>query len=119
MNYETQVSWDADLIDLWFTDIDNPIAKGLCYRAIKITTGAPAATVGKFMVGAMIQNAVSGVWYAMTGSTASPAWTVNGTGAAGPTGPTGYTGFTGPSVTGPTGYTGYTGPTGFTGPTGA
>ncbi len=55
----------------------------------------------------------NGTIYSMTGTSASPSWTVNGTGATGPTGPTGYTGYTGGiGATGYTGYTGYTGPGG-------
>lgn len=46
--------------------------------AFKTTTGAPAATAGYFAPSAMIFNLVDGTWYQMTGSTASPAWTLNG-----------------------------------------
>lgn len=73
---------------------------------------------GTYQVGCILIRTDNGTWYAMTGSTASPSWTVNGVGAVGPTGPTGYSGYTGPSVTGPTGYTGPIGSTGYTGYTG-
>ncbi len=70
---------------------------------------------GTYQVGCLCIRTDNGTLYSMTGTTDSPSWTVNGTGAAGPTGPTGYTG---PSVTGATGYTGPIGATGYTGYTG-
>lgn len=76
IQYETSVGWDPDLIDLEYTDIDNAIAPGLVARAVKITTGVPVATAGYFMPGAIIANAVSGVLYQNTGTTASPIWSV-------------------------------------------
>lgn len=76
MNYETSVGWDVSLIDLWFTDIDNPLVKGLVWRATKITTGAPTATAGYFMPGCEIANAVDATLYLNTGTTASPAWSL-------------------------------------------
>lgn len=81
MNYKTDVDWDTTLFDLWFTDIDNTAAKGLVYSAFKNTSGAPAATAGYFMVGAVVTNAVTGIQYKNTGSTASPVWSVVTTGA--------------------------------------
>lgn len=75
VQYKTTVLWDAELIDLEFTDTLNSIVKGLVQSAVKITTGAPAATAGYFMPGAIIQNAVSGIAYLNTGTTASPVWT--------------------------------------------
>ncbi len=60
-----------------------------------------------YQTGCICLRTDNGSLYTMTGTPASPAWTLNGTGAAGATGPTGYTG---PSSTGATGYTGYTGP---------
>lgn len=76
MNYKTDVDWDTTLFDLWFTDIDNTVAKGLVYSAFKNTAGAPTATAGFFMVGAVVTNAVTGIQYKNTGTTASPVFTV-------------------------------------------
>ncbi len=75
--YKMTVEWDADLRDLGYADTlgGNPVS-GLVVSATKITTGAPAATAGKFMPGAIIQNGISGVLYSNTGSTASPVWSV-------------------------------------------
>lgn len=72
MNYYTQVTWDVNLRDVWLTDIDNPLVKGLVKSGVYIVTGAPAATVGKFMPSAIIYNAVDGTAYINTGTTAAP-----------------------------------------------
>lgn len=74
MNYDTQVDWDINLIDVWYTDIDNPLVKGLVTSGVYIVTGAPVATADKFIPGALIKNAVSGLVYQNTGSTAAPVW---------------------------------------------
>ncbi len=76
MNYDTVVSWDSNLIDVWYTDIDNPLVKGLVKSGVYIVTGSPAATAGKFMPGAVIYNAVDGTMYIMTGTTAAPVWSL-------------------------------------------
>lgn len=76
IQYYTTVDWDSSLIDLEYTDADNSVVPELCTNAIKITSGAPAATAGKFIPGARIQNAVTGVNYQNTGTTASPVWSV-------------------------------------------
>lgn len=81
VQYKTDVDWDSTLIDLEFTDIDNPLVKGLVEKAIKITTGAPAATAGKFIPGGEVVNAVDGTSYRNTGTTAAPAFTLIPTGA--------------------------------------
>lgn len=65
----------------------------------------PETQVGTYQVGCIAIRTDNGTQYQMTGTTASPSWTLNGTGSVGPTGATGYTGYTGR-----TGYTGYTGP---------
>lgn len=116
IQYAQTVSWDAEIIDVGFLGSEQSVPlvlRGLASCGIKITTGAPAATVGHWIPGATIQNAVSTVFYRNSGSTASPVWTAIGGGTTGATGPTGASG------TGPTGSTGATGPTGPTGPTGA
>lgn len=85
MNYQTVVPWDATLRDAWFTDTDTigSAFAGLVFQAIKITTGAPTATAGVFIPGAIIMNAVDGTIYQNTGTTASPTWTLNGTSGGG------------------------------------
>lgn len=74
MNYDLLVSWDANLIDVWYTDIDNPNAKGLVRSGIYIASGAPATNAGYYMPGAMIQNVIDKTWYIMNGTTAAPTW---------------------------------------------
>lgn len=76
MNYDTIVGWDVNLVDIWYTDIDNPLVKGLVRSGVYIVTGAPAVNAGYYMPGAMIQNAVDKTWYINTGSTASPVWSL-------------------------------------------
>ncbi len=110
MQILTNVLWDAALTDVELIE-SNAFTRqagiaGLVLKAIKMTTGAPAATPGKFIPGAFVQNSVSGVIYQNTGSTASPTWTSIGSGSPGPTGPTGPTGPSGSGATGPTGPTG-------------
>lgn len=74
MNYQTVVDWDVNLRDVWFTDADTlPTAlQGLVKSGIYITAGAPTATAGKFIPGAIVQNAVTGDVYRNQGSTATP-----------------------------------------------
>ena len=78
VQYQTGVDWDVTLIDLEYTDATTaPTAmQGLVQTAVKTTSGAPTATAGKFIPGAIVQNAVTGLLYVNTGSTASPVWTV-------------------------------------------
>lgn len=66
IQYYRNVNWDAALQDLETNET------GLVIQCQKITTGAPTATAGKFVAGALVQNIVSGVVYQNTGSTASP-----------------------------------------------
>lgn len=72
------VTWDTTLRDLMYVDANNPDAtlNGLVQSAIMTATGAPAATAGYFMPGALIQNAVDGTLYLNTGTTAVPVWTI-------------------------------------------
>jgi hypothetical protein len=73
INFDTVVPWDSTLADVGYADADNgTILKGLVINALKTTTGAPTATAGKFLPGAIVQNVVSGITYINTGSTASP-----------------------------------------------
>ncbi|MGH7249356.1 MAG: hypothetical protein ACREGC_00095 [Minisyncoccia bacterium] len=92
----------------YFTD-----ASGLLLFVVVDTTPETQANV--YQVGCLAIRTDNGTLYQMTGTSASPSWTINGVGSAGPTGPTGYTG---PAVTGATGYTGPLGATGYTGYTG-
>lgn len=79
VQYKTSVGFDTTLADLEFTDAQTAMVQAglarLIISAVKITTGAPTATVGRFIPGAIIQNAVSGVVYRNSGSVASPVWT--------------------------------------------
>lgn len=75
VQYETKVSWDSSLADVGFADADNKsILKGLAISALKVTTGAPAATANHWLPGAIVQNVIDGSAYIMTGTTASPVW---------------------------------------------
>jgi hypothetical protein len=68
VQYQTSVDWDATLTDLGYT------SAGLVESAVKITSGAPAATAGKFIAAAQIKNSVTGITYTNEGTTASPVW---------------------------------------------
>lgn len=69
INYKRTVNFDATIINAGLN------AEGLITCAQKNTTGAPSAVAGKYIPGALIQNAVSGIIYQNTGSTASPVFT--------------------------------------------
>lgn len=83
----TNVSWDLTLTDLVLlpsTAFTRPInIAGLVTSAVKMTTGAPTATAGKFIPNAIIQNAIDGGVYQNTGSTAAPVWSLMETSASG------------------------------------
>jgi len=84
INYETKVPWDSTLADVGFADADNnSILKGLAMNALKVTSGAPAATAGYWLPGAIIQNVITGVLYVNTGTTASPVWSIIDTSSGG------------------------------------
>lgn len=68
IQYYRTVGWDSTLIDV---EIDS---NGLVVNALKITTGAPAATAGYFEPGAIVQNIFSGVIYKNSGTTVAPSW---------------------------------------------
>lgn len=77
--FKTNVDWDTSLRDLSFTSVIASMPtgfQGLVIECLKITTGAPTATVGKFAKGAKCYNIFDGTWYKMTGTTAAPAWTL-------------------------------------------
>ena len=78
IQYQTEVGWDVTLKDLGYTDATTIGAAfaGLVTSAVKVTTGVPAVTAGKFIPGAIIQNASSGVIYQNTGTTATPVWSI-------------------------------------------
>lgn len=87
MNYKTNVIWDTSLVELWVTGSDAKTrAAGvadLVISAVKITTGAPANTAGKFIPAAIVHNAISGINYENAGTTASPNFVAMATGAGG------------------------------------
>jgi len=90
INYDTVVSWDATIADVGYADADNgAILKGLAISGLKITTGAPTATVGKWLPGALVQNVIDGTTYQNTGTTASPTWSLLDAGGSGITALTG------------------------------
>ena len=74
------VNWDLELTDLVLlpsTAFTRALGiAGLVTSAVKMTTGAPAATAGKFIPSATVQNAISGLVYQNTGSTAAPVWSI-------------------------------------------
>ncbi len=76
----------------------------------------PETQAATYAPGCILIRTDNTTLYTMTGTTASPSWTVNGTGGVGATGSTGPANATGP--TGPAGNTGSTGPAGATGSTG-
>lgn len=77
INYQTVVPWDVDMADVGFADADNgTILKGLAINGLKKTAGAPAATVGVWLPGALVQNVADGDLYRNSGTTAAPVWTL-------------------------------------------
>lgn len=74
MNYEIVVSWDAGMRDVQFADADSTVLAGLAFRGLKITAGAPTATVGKWLPGAIVQNINDADVYRNDGTTAVPSW---------------------------------------------
>lgn len=77
MNYSIKPAWDTNLSIVFTLGTISPDSalNGLVYQAVQEVTGAPTAVAGKYIVGAIVQNAVSGVVYRNSGSTATPAWT--------------------------------------------
>lgn len=75
--YHVRPFWDTSLALVGTVEIlVNGILTELVSSGVKDTTGAPVATAGKFIRGAIIQNAVTGINYQNTGTTASPVWSV-------------------------------------------
>lgn len=77
VQYRSVVSWDANIVDVGFMSSDNTVPSalaGLAIDATQIVTGAPAATVGHWIPGAIIQNAIDGTVYQNRGTTAAPVW---------------------------------------------
>ena len=82
MNYEIIPKWDTSMSVVFkLGDVSNINLAGLAYQGIKSTAGAPAATAKRWIPGATVYNAVTGINYQNTGSTASPVWSVIDTGA--------------------------------------
>lgn len=77
MNYDiSPVEWDTNIVIAFTLGNSLPYAfRGLVYDAVYGVTGAPTAVAGKYIPGATVRNAVSGVVYRMSGTTAAPAWT--------------------------------------------
>lgn len=80
VQYKTTVDWDVTLVNIGLCgDTMSENSAGiseLAVSAIKITSGAPNAVVGKWLKGAVVTNAVTGLRYQMTGTTASPVWSL-------------------------------------------
>lgn len=78
MQYQTTVIWDPSLVNLETlpTVLPNSKLNELVLRAVKITTGAPAATPNRFVPGAIIVNAYDANEYQNVGTTASPVWSL-------------------------------------------
>lgn len=77
VQYDMVVEWDASLMDVFYLNTLGPNpAKGLAWRAVKITTGAPSANAGKFAPSALIQNIIDSTLYQNTGTSLSPVWTL-------------------------------------------
>ncbi len=76
--FQTNVMWDLTLTDIMCVNSGYAPAEfeGLVTHATKVSGTVPDAVAGKYALGASVHNIASGVWYRMTGSTASPAWTV-------------------------------------------
>ncbi len=84
INFQTVVPWDATLADVGFADADNGTTlKGLAINGLKKTTGAPTATAGYWLPGALVQNVIDGTTYQNTGTTASPTWSLLDTSSGG------------------------------------
>lgn len=76
-NYHVRPFWDMTLAQVGTVEIlVSGVLTELVSVGVKDTTGAPVATAGKFIRGAIIQNAVTGINYQNTGTTASPVWSV-------------------------------------------
>lgn len=86
IQYSQKVIWDASLIDVGTIGSEQSVPsamRGLVISAIKITTGAPTATAGKFLPSAHIHNAIDGTTYQNTGSTAVPVFSLIDTSSGG------------------------------------
>lgn len=79
IQYKQVVVWDANVIDVGFLGSEQSVPaalRGLAMNGVYITAGAPAATVGQWAPGAIVPNAVTGVSYQNTGTTAAPVWSI-------------------------------------------
>jgi len=77
MNYSIKPKFDENVLIAFTLGTIAPgsALNGLVYDAVYGVTGAPTAVAGVYIPGATIRNAVSGVVYRNSGSTASPAFT--------------------------------------------
>lgn len=75
------------MIDVGFIGSEQSVypsaLRGLASSGCKITTGAPAATVGVWAPGATVQNLIDGTEYINEGTTAAPVWTLLSTSTSG------------------------------------
>ncbi len=77
MNYVIKPTFDANILIAFKLGTIAPgsVFNELVYDAVYGVTGAPTAIAGVYIPGATVRNAVSGLVYRNSGSTASPAWT--------------------------------------------
>jgi len=77
MNYLLNPEFDTTLAIVFTLGTINPdsVLNGLVYQAVKVGGTTPDAVAGKYIVGAIVQNATTGVVYRNSGTTASPSWT--------------------------------------------
>lgn len=76
--FQTSVMWDLSLtsIEAIPSQAANGVFQGLVTKAVKVSGTVPTAVAGKYVPGAAVHNAATGVWYRNTGSTASPVFSV-------------------------------------------
>jgi hypothetical protein len=77
--FQNSVAWDLTLAMIECLPSGNGVPsalEGLCVGAKKFSGTVPDAVVGVYAPGAAVHNVVTGVWYRMTGTTNSPAFSV-------------------------------------------
>ncbi len=70
--------WDLTLTDIECLNSSYaPLGmEGLVKHAVKVSGTVPDAKIGKYLPGATVHNAFTGVWYRNTGTTLLPVMTV-------------------------------------------
>lgn len=91
MNYYIRPYWDTNMaIVFTLGNVSDKTLTSLAYKGVMTVTGAPDTVTAKWMKGALVSNEVDGTLYIMTGTPASPAWTlITGGGGGGITALTG------------------------------